>query len=216
MSAREEVLARLRAARDAGAPREALPPVPRTYRRAGAHAPGSPAVLDLLAERIEDYRARVLRVGTDGEVAAAVARCLAEAGSARLVVPADLPAPWRAGFGGRSVLEDSAQAPASVEQLDGVDTVVTASAVAVAETGTVVLAAGAPGQGRRALSLVPDHHVCVVRGEDVVASVPEGLARLDPAAPLTFVSGPSATSDIELDRVEGVHGPRRLDVVLVG
>ena len=118
-------------------------------------------------------------------------------------------APWTAS----SVARDDP--PLSVEALDAVDAVLTGCALAVAETGTIVLD-GSPGCGRRALTLVPDHHVCVVRAEQVVAQVPDAIAALAPTAPLTFVSGPSATSDIELERVEGVHGPRRLDVVVVG
>ncbi|WP_432571260.1 LutC/YkgG family protein [Kineococcus sp. SYSU DK005] len=214
--AREEVLARLRAARDAGAPRGGVPPVPRGYHRSGSLAPGSAGVLDLLVERVEDYRARVLRADSDDEVAGAVARCLDEAGSRRVVVPADLAPAWRPRTGDREVLEEHPGAPLTVPELDGLDAVVTASTVAVALTGTIVLAGGGEGQGRRALTLVPDHHVCVVRAADVVETVPEALARLDPSVPLTFISGPSATSDIELDRVEGVHGPRRLDVVVLG
>lgn len=212
-SARDEVLRRLREARDAGAPRGGLPPVPRDYRRSGEHAPGSDGALGLLAERIEDYRATVTRVPDEAGVAGAVARLLDAA--ARVALPPGLDPAWTAQVNG-DLVRDGDPAPLTAADLDAVDAVVTASAVAIAETGTVVLDAGRGDQGRRLLSLVPDHHVCVVRAADVVGTVPEAVARLDPAHPLTFVSGPSATSDIELERVEGVHGPRRLDVVLVG
>lgn len=206
--ARDEVLARLRAARDAGG--STSPDVPRDYRRAGAHAPGSAAVVERLAETLTDYRATVHRVSAPGEIPGAIARVLGEAST--IVVPPGLPARWLASVTA-TVRPDAPPLP--VADLDRVDAVVTGAAVAIADTGTFVLDALAPDQGRRAISLVPDHHVCVIRAAEVVSSVPEALARLDPGGPLTFVSGPSATSDIELDRVEGVHGPRRLDVVLL-
>jgi L-lactate dehydrogenase complex protein LldG len=210
-SAREEVLARLRTARDAGG--SAIPDVPRDYRRIGTLAPGSAAAVDRLDETLTDYRATVHRVASGDEVAAAVAAVLRDAGATSVVAPVGLPPGWLAAYDGEVRTDDP---PLSVGELDRTDAVVTGAAVAIADTGTFVLDALAPDQGRRAISLVPDHHVCVLRAEAVVSSVPEALARLDPMGPLTFVSGPSATSDIELDRVEGVHGPRRLDVVLVG
>jgi L-lactate dehydrogenase complex protein LldG len=143
---------------------------------------------------------------SDDELPALLARLLPR----RVVVPAGTAEEWLTGLA--HVVRDDP--PLDARELDAVDAVLTACTVAVAETGTVVLDAG-PGQGRRALSLVPDHHVAVVRAADVVADVPDALARLNPLRPQTWISGPSATSDIELDRVEGVHGPRRLDVVLV-
>ncbi|GGP37759.1 LutC/YkgG family protein [Saccharothrix coeruleofusca] len=193
--ARSEVLARVRAAlRDRPTP----PEVPRDYERTGD------ASLALLAERVAHYRAAVHEVGPD-ELVPLLARLLA---GKRIAVPADLP--WQ--VPGVTWLVDSPPLP--VAALDGADGVLTGCAAAIAPTGTIVLDGGV-GQGRRALTLLPDHHVCVVREDQVAGSVPQALARLDPSRPLTFISGPSATSDIELDRVEGVHGPRRLEVVLV-
>ena len=199
MSARDDVLTRVRTALR-GAP---VPPVPRDYRSHGELA--LPALLDLLADRLVDYRATVHRTGPEG-LSDAVA---AAAGAARLVVPPGLPPTWLAGVRGHVV--DDGLGAADLDALDGV---VTGCRVAVAETGTVVLDAG-PDQGRRALTLVPDLHVLVVHAGQVVQTVPEAVGRLDPTRPLTWISGPSATSDIELVRVEGVHGPRQLHVVLV-
>ena len=204
MTARDEVLARVRAAR-AGS---ALVEPERRYLQGGAHAPGSAAALDLLEDRLVDYQAAVRRSDTAG-LRHAVAEALAAAGVAdgRVLLPPDLPSAWAPD--GRP---DDGSLPAY--ELDRFAAVVTGSRVACAETGTIVLDAAAD-QGRRAITLVPDVHVCVVRADQVVHSVPEMLARLDPTRPITFISGPSATSDIELDRVEGVHGPRTLSVVIV-
>jgi L-lactate dehydrogenase complex protein LldG len=200
--AREEVLARIRAALGPELP---VPAVPRDYRQAGEHPAGSSELLVLLTERLTDYRASVHPATVD-TVAGVLAGLLAGAGS--VVVGPGLPDDWAAAT---AVTVDEGL---STQDLDGFDTVLTSCAAAAAETGTIVLDGG-PGQGRRAISLVPDRHICVVRADQVVQSVPELLARLDPRRPLTFISGPSATSDIELQRVEGVHGPRNLIVVLV-
>ena len=198
MTAREEVLARIRTAlRD----RPEAAPVRRTYRAAGSR----PRSLELFAERVADYKATVHRL-RDADVGELLGLLL----PGSVVVPAGFPEAWTRALGDVRRDEPLLEAP----DLDRLDSVLTTCALAIAETGTVVLDAG-PGQGRRALSLVPDHHVVVVRARDVVADVPDALVRLDPTRPQTWISGPSATSDIELDRVEGVHGPRRLDVVLV-
>jgi L-lactate dehydrogenase complex protein LldG len=168
--------------------------------------------VDLLAENLADYRAIVHRCA-DGRLPELLARLLSARGSRSVVVPPGLPSQWL-GAVDVPLVQDLAASTAA--ELDEVDSVVTGCAVAVAETGTIVLD-GSPDQGRRRITLVPDHHICVVRvPEQVVSSVPQALERLDPKRPLTWISGPSATSDIELDRVEGVHGPRTLEVVLLG
>ena len=200
MSAREEILGRVRAA--LGDPRPPLQQVPAGYRDS-ASAPSSEQLVDLFLERVTDYRATAQRCPED-ELAQRIAAVLD--GLQRVVVPDGFP--WAVGQTGR----DSGL---STADLDDVDAVVTTAAVAVATTGTIVLDHG-PGQGRRALSLVPDVHVCVLRQDQVVHDVPQAVSVLDPLRPTTWVSGPSATSDIELDRVEGVHGPRNLHVIVVG
>jgi L-lactate dehydrogenase complex protein LldG len=149
---------------------------------------------------------------TAAELASVVGRLLADRKAGSVLVPAGLDEGWLAATDVERVADRAESGP---HELDRVDSVVTACAVAIAETGTIVLD-GSPDQGRRRITLVPDHHICVVRvPEQVVGSVPQALERLDPVRPSTWISGPSATSDIELDRVEGVHGPRTLEVVLV-
>jgi L-lactate dehydrogenase complex protein LldG len=206
VSSREEMLARIRAAT---ADLKGLPEVPRRYRPAG-RGPGSAdeALVGLFEERAGDYRATVRRCAAD-EVAQVIADAVAGRGAKRIGVPSGFPAEWSA------LLADAVGPPLDVAALDGLDGVVTTVAVAIAETGTIVLDTG-PGQGSRAFSLVPDYHLAVVRTGQIVAAVPDAIAALDPARPLTWISGPSATSDIELSRVEGVHGPRTLDIVVVG
>ncbi|MBM9620201.1 lactate utilization protein C [Streptomyces zhihengii] len=203
--ARDTVLGRVRDALALAPPRETA--VPRAYRT-GRRLPDDER-LALFTDRLTDYRATVLTCTADG-TAAAVARALADRGARRIGVPAGLDRSWLADWDGE-VREDSSDVPPrDLESLDGV---VTASAAGCAETGTVFLDAS-PDQGRRALSLVPDLHVCVVDLSAVEAGVPEALARVVPGRPTTLISGPSATSDIELERVEGVHGPRTLVVVV--
>lgn len=203
-AAREEILDRIRAAL---ADRPVAIPVPRDYRRA---APSGAVVLDLFAERVADYRATVHRT-TPAALGTTIAAILTVRGVSRLAAPAGIPDLWLLGSVVERVADDP---PLSVHELDAIDGVLTGCAVAIAETGTIVLDGG-PGQGRRALTLLPDRHLCVVRADQVVGTVPEALARLEPTHPQTWISGPSATSDIELQRVEGVHGPRILDVILV-
>ncbi|MFE0451286.1 lactate utilization protein C [Streptomyces sp. NPDC058914] len=213
MSSRERVLGRVRRAL-AAVPQDDTPyerAVPRDYAREHGDL-GAEGTVDLLAENLADYRAIVHRC-SPGDLAATIAGMLAARGARTVLVPPGLQPEWLAAADVEQVPDRADSTP---HELDRIDSVVTACAVAVAETGTIVLDGG-PDQGRRRITLVPDHHICVVRVPDqVVSSVPRALERLDPARPSTWISGPSATSDIELDRVEGVHGPRTLEVVLVG
>jgi L-lactate dehydrogenase complex protein LldG len=213
MGAREEVLGRIRSALEDVPSEETSEDfvVPRDYRRHREHPEGD---VERFSERVADYKATVERVRSEG-VAAAVGAALTRAGATRAGVPAGLPEEWTAlGDGGVTLVPDTIEEPLSVADLDALDAVVTGSTVGIAETGTIVLESGVLC-GRRALTLVPDVHVCVVHAKDVVDDVPAAVARLAPGRPLTWISGPSATSDIELDRVEGVHGPRTLHVVVV-
>ena len=207
--AREEMLGRIRTAVGGGA---APAPVARDYRTGDQPRDlATGELLELLVDRLVDYRALVRR-STTNLVAASVVAALTERGARRVAVPEGiLPAGLDRLEPGIDLVGDDP--PLSAAQLDGLDGVLTGCAVAIAETGTIVLDGG-PGQGRRILSLVPDYHLVVVTAAQVVAGVPEALARLDPTRPQTWISGPSATSDIELDRVEGVHGPRTLEVIL--
>ncbi len=218
--ARDEVLARIRAAlgtAPAGVevPREPKIPAPalptRLDQEPSDHTSGTASV-EMFVDRLLDYRATVRRCAA-ADIGASIAEALA--GTRVLAIPPGVPRAWLSAYPG-TVVRDGDPRLLTVTDLDapGV-TALTGCAVAIAETGTLVLDAG-PDQGRRLLTLVPDHHVCVVHSRQVAAGVPDALARLaDPTRPLTFVSGPSATSDIELSRVEGVHGPRRLEVVVV-
>ncbi|WP_330461264.1 LUD domain-containing protein [Streptomyces sp. NBC_00820] len=223
MSSRDRILGRVRRAL-ADVPRDDTPPVPERPGRYPQYEQAFPRpylrehgardverTVELLAENLADYRAVVHRADEEG-LPMLLARLLAERGARTVLVPAGLPPWWLSAADATHVPDRAASTP---HELDAVDSVVTGCAVAVAETGTLVLDGG-PGQGRRRITLVPDHHICVVHVPgQVVASVPQALERLSPTRPLTWISGPSATSDIELDRVEGVHGPRTLEVVLL-
>ena len=213
MNAREEVLARI-----ADAHRAAPPPdlryedIAREYRTT---SDSSVEVLtELLIDRLVDYRALVRQCRVD-DLGATIADALEERGANKVVAPAGLDPSWMANLSADvRTDEPSSGDRLSVSVLDAVDGVITSCAVAIAETGTLILD-GSPGQGRRVLTLIPDYHLCVVFTDQIVPDVPQALARLEATRPLTMISGPSATSDIELNRVEGVHGPRTLEVIIV-
>jgi L-lactate dehydrogenase complex protein LldG len=205
--AKTELLARVRDALGEGAP---PPPVPRGYRGAGVFDGGD--AVERFCERVRDYGAGLQRL-SDADLEAGLAERCGALGVERLAVPTETP--WS--VAGVELVPDDP--PLAARTLDSLGAALTGCALAIAETGTIVLD-GAGVSGRRALTLVPDLHLCVVRADQVVPAVPDAIAAMAPAAregrPVTFVSGPSATADIELNRVQGVHGPRRLDVFLVG
>ena len=198
--AREEILTRVR---DALGPEPAATAnIPREYRTTTEDG------LDAFLERLAHYDARAIQTN-ETDLATTIATTLADRSAHNIITPDGVPSGWLT-----TVNQIKDTPPLDNDALDGADGVVTTCALAIAQTGTIILDGG-PGMGRRALTLLPDYHLCVVHTEQIVTSVPEALARLDPARPLTFISGPSATVDIEMVRVKGVHGPRTLDVILV-
>ncbi|MBP2412781.1 L-lactate dehydrogenase complex protein LldG [Arthrobacter stackebrandtii] len=214
MSAREDIMNRIKSAlRDA----PATPVVPREYRRSSDMT--AEQRLEQLVDRLVDYKANVFLTPA-GDAPAKLAELLT--GSTSIVVPHGLPESWLAALpsagkddgGTPAVHVDSPERRLTTAELDAVDAVVTAAAVAVSETGTIMLDGGGD-QGRRIISLVPDRHICILNVDQIVEVLPEAIARLEASRPQTWISGPSATSDIELERVEGVHGPRTLDVIIL-
>jgi L-lactate dehydrogenase complex protein LldG len=204
MSSRDRVLERIRKANSRGAgPQEAIP---RDYDRVSTQSTGE--TLALFRKRLQDYDARVFPVSRE-EIGAKVAEILRSGNRQRIAVPVRLPLAWRAD--GCEWIPDH---DLPIDALNAVDGVMTAATLGVAVSGSIVLQHG-PAEGRRVLTLLPDYHLCVIEAAQVVETLPEAFARLDPAHPVTFFSGPSATADIEMTRVKGVHGPRHLDVLLV-
>jgi L-lactate dehydrogenase complex protein LldG len=210
--AKETILWRIRHATRADERSEAAS-VERAYRRQD----GSPReeIVERFAVRVAEYEATVHRVKRD-ELPGAIEEALQRRGVKRLVIPPHLPNAWIPE--GIDTLRDAARPRLTSEELDQSDGVLTGCALGIAQTGTIVLDSGR-AQGRRALTLLPDYHLCVVREDQIVGLVPEAFAKLeetvkDEGRAITFISGPSATSDIELDRVEGVHGPRTLEVII--
>lgn len=207
MSAKEEILGRIRSAlSDAPVAEE----TPREYRTSSQMP--EEELIELLVDRLIDYKAGV-EVINSAQIPEFVAAKLKDANS--VVYPHGLEQRWLSELPtGITQIPDAPGARLSVAQLDATSAVVTSSQVSIAESGTIILD-GEPNQGRRAISLVPDHHLCIVPVSSIVQLLPEAMVRLTITRPLTWISGPSATSDIELERVEGVHGPRTLDVLLV-
>jgi L-lactate dehydrogenase complex protein LldG len=217
-SAKEEILWRVRRATH-DVPRNERPEdisVERSYRREDDDA-SREEIVEMFVERVSEYEATVHRV-READLARAIAEACERRGVRQLVLPPGLPKEWIPE--GVETLRDAARPRLTNEELDRSDGVLTGCSLGIAQTGTIVLDAG-EGQGRRALTLLPDYHLCVVREDQVVSIVPQAFAKLDEAVKsegraITFISGPSATSDIELNRVEGVHGPRTLEVLIVG
>jgi L-lactate dehydrogenase complex protein LldG len=207
-SSRERVLERIRKANLRAAVPE--PAIPRSYDDGSSQT--ADKTLELFEERLRDYDARVFPA-LRGEIAAKTAEILSTGNRRRIAVPAGMPAEWRSGDV-EWIVDGVGDRELSFDVLNGVDGVMTAATVGVAVSGSIVLQHG-PLEGRRVLTLLPDYHLCVVEAAQIVASLPEAFARLDRTRPVTFFSGPSATADIEMIRVKGVHGPRFLDVLLI-
>lgn len=214
MSAKADILTRIRAARpDVHSGRQPDEhTIPRDYLRSPSIPEG---IVNRFCERVADYKARVERVPA-ADVPSAIAAALTALDATRVAVAVGLPEEWRTALtaAGLDVVTEQPGEELDIDALQSLDAVVTGSAVAIADTGTIILD-GSATSGRRALTLVPDRHICIVAVDDIVDGVPAALARLAPTLPLTWISGPSATSDIELQRVEGVHGPRTLHVLVV-
>jgi L-lactate dehydrogenase complex protein LldG len=212
ITSKAEILRRIRAANNGSSTEQSAQAdwknLPRNYNRTSKLQPH--AVLELFEDRLRDYEATVTRTHRH-DLPVAIAAALTTRSKHHIVIPTGIPPEWLPeGF---TFTLDESLTPT---QLDTFDAVLTAATLAVAETGTVVLQ-NVPGQGRRALSLVPDYHLCIVRVEDIVETVPQAFAHLQSSSSLatTFISGPSATADIEMTRIKGVHGPRVLDVLLI-
>ncbi len=213
MTARQEVLARIAEAHRAAPPPDlAYEQIAREYRTSSDL--DHHELTERLVDRLVDYKALVRRC-RHHDLPATIAAALADRNAASVVVPAGLDGTWLALVSATIRIDGSApDDQLSVAEVDGADGVLTACAAAVAETGTLILD-GSAGMGRRMITLIPDYHLCIVLPDQICADVPQALRRLDPTRPLTMISGPSATSDIELNRVEGVHGPRTLEVIIV-
>jgi L-lactate dehydrogenase complex protein LldG len=206
--ARETILARIRSATASGDDASAFAAIPRKYRRAGSL--NAEARLHLFVDRLHDYDANVVETSADS-LPRTIASVLNSHAQKNVIVADGLPTDLLPdGFAFRT------ERDASVDDLNHCDGILTLCTVAIASTGTIVLTHG-PGEGARRLTLLPDRHLCIVRADQIVETVPEAFDRLVPFAthPLTFISGPSATADIEMTRIRGVHGPRFLDVALV-
>lgn len=215
MDAKTAILARAREAISRSQQGRPVREIPRDYIRVGADAPGSEPVVADMVEKLEDYSAKVLLAPKDAAILDGIDELLGEAKT--VVVPAGLPAAYKeaAARSGRKVVEDSREEQIPTLELNDIDAVVTCSRVGVSLSGTICLD-GEPDQGRRAITLVPDKHVIVLEREMIMPTVPQAVDVLGqhPTRPMTWIAGPSATSDIELVRVNGVHGPRNLGVVI--
>ncbi len=217
MDAKTAILARARDAIARSQQGRVVGEVPRSYIRVGEHAPGSEPVVADMVDKLEDYSAGVVTAPHDEQAVESIDSFLTEAGARSVVVPDGLPEAYKeaAGRNGRTVHEDSRQAPIPTLELDKIDAVVTCARVGISLSGTICLD-GEPDQGRRAITLVPDTHVVVLERESIMPTVPQAVDVLGehPTRPTTWIAGGSATSDIELVRVNGVHGPRNLRVVI--